>query len=224
MTDQSVICECGAEVEGDICFLCGRVLKKNTTESEIKVLEKNEIEEIEELENIDEKPNIIETESPQEPETNTETEPHLDTSISYHDNINQRDTKKTGNISKYILDISECIHIQDRLHNTIYKIPFEMATCSSWLYFLRIKHTHGTIRLKDSNSKSWLRAIHYMQKPILWYIYGVDDCEISYMGETLGITPCIIQPPFSWSAFDAGMYSIRVSKKKWRSKEMGYTC
>ncbi len=122
------------------------------------------------------------------------------------------DTKQTGRIGENLIDISNSIHIMDENHNTVYDIPFEQAQCKNGMLGLTIKHTGKTIRLKGEDTKAWERAINYQKSKPVWYIHGTDDCEIIYAKTVLGVTPCVISPPFSWVAFKKDSYDILVAR------------
>ena len=96
--------------------------------------------------------------------------------------------------------------------NQIYDIPYGDIECSNRLGALRIRHPGGSVSLRGSGGRAWRRAIEYQQSPPVWYLGGSDDCDVSYGNMSLGVTPCVVTPPFSWDAFRDGSYELRVSR------------
>ena len=118
----------------------------------------------------------------------------------------------SGSLGKHMLNIENSVKIMDHKHNVIYDIPYEHLECSIRLGALRIQHPGKTISLRGPDTKAWLRAISYQQTPIVWYVSGDEDCQIIYGGAVLGVTPCVVMPPFSWEAFRQGSYEIVVQR------------
>lgn len=122
------------------------------------------------------------------------------------------DGARRGSLGDYMLDIGGSVSIMDRQGNLIYDIPYEDMKCSVRLGALKIRHPGGSMSLRGSGARSWMRAISYQRSPPVWYLAGPEDCEVSYGGTVLGVTPCIVTPPFSWDAFQDGRYELRVSR------------
>lgn len=122
------------------------------------------------------------------------------------------DDSRSGSLGGYALDITHSVRIMDGAGNTIYDIPHGGAKCSTSLGALRIRHAGRRVSIRGAGAKAWMRAISYQQSPPVWYVRGSEDCEISYGGVVLGVTPCLIIPPFSWSAFRRGSYEVTVSR------------
>ena len=160
-----MMCECGEEISGDICMLCGREVT----------------------------PDMV-----QRPVDNRADLPHDDTRL--------------GMLGDHKLDITGSVHIMDREGNTIYDIPYEEAECSMRFGALSIRHTGRRVSMRGRDARAWLRAIQYMQAPPVWYMRGSDECEMVYAGKVLGVTPCVLIPPFSWQAFKNGSYRIMVRR------------
>lgn len=123
------------------------------------------------------------------------------------------DEQQSGTLGDSALDISCSIHIMDLEGNTIFDIPYEEAKCSTDLLGgLCIKHNGIKTRLTGPDIKAWKQAISFKMKTPVWYIHGDEDCELLYGDIILGVTPCIINPPFSWDAFRTGSYNITVRR------------
>ncbi len=112
------------------------------------------------------------------------------------------DDVTTGRIGDHLIDISACIHIMDKNSHTVYDIPFDQAQCKNGMLGLTIKHHGKTIRLRGVDTKAWERAINYQKSKPVWYVYGTDECAICYGDKLLGVTPCMISPPFSCARVD----------------------
>ena len=122
------------------------------------------------------------------------------------------DGLRSGSLGGYTLDITHSVRIMDGSGNTIYDIPYDKAKCSTSLGALRIRHAGRRVSIRGAGAKSWMRAISYQQSPPAWYVHGSEDCEIAYGGTVLGVTPCVVVPPFSWAAFRRGSYEVTVSR------------
>lgn len=122
------------------------------------------------------------------------------------------DDTRLGRLAGHLLDITQSILIMDGSGNTIYDIPFGEAECTMRLGALRIKHGKKSISLRGSGAKAWKRAISYLQAPPVWYLRGSEDCEVFYGETVLGVTPCVLTPPFSWEAFERGSYDLYIQR------------
>lgn len=158
-------CECGEEVAGDTCMLCGSHVAQDTGQRAVG------------------------------PQT-----------------ASPGDDARRGALGNYLLDISRSIHIMDSSGNTIYDIPYGDAECSMRLGALSIRHAGERISLRGRDAGAWRRAIAYRQSPPVWYLRGDGDCEVLYGGAVLGVTPCVVTPPFSWAAFKNGSYELAVRR------------
>ena len=120
------------------------------------------------------------------------------------------DGVQSGTLGDYRLDISRSVHIMDGNGNTIYDLPLGDVECSMRLGALSIRHAGGRISLRGRDAGAWRCAIAYRQSSPVWYLRGDEDCGVSYMGTVLGVTPCVVTPPFSWAAFRRGSYRLAV--------------
>ncbi|MXY61008.1 MAG: restriction endonuclease [Cenarchaeum sp. SB0665_bin_23] len=138
---------------------------------------------------------------------------------------NTNDDQQSGTLGDNRLDITSSIHIMDMEGNTIFDVPYEGAECSvDLLGALCIRHNGTKTRLKGTDAKAWRQAISYRMNAPIWYLHGDEDCQILYGDITLGVTPCIITPPFSWDAFRTGHYTITVSRPGSQPKAMNIKC
>ena len=156
-------CECGEEVAGDTCMLCGSSVAQDAAEP----------------------------------------------SAQAHD---PRDDARSGVLGDYRLDIGQSVRIMDGSGNTIYNLPYGDVECTMRLGALSIRHAGGRISVRGRDARAWRRAIAYQRSPPVWYLRGDEDCEVLYMGEVLGVTPCVVTPPFSWAAFRGGSYRLAVRR------------
>ena len=122
------------------------------------------------------------------------------------------DGETCGTLGGYRLDISRSVHIMDGSGNTIYDLPLGDVGCSMRLGALSVRHAGGRISLRGRDAGAWRRAVAYRQSPPVWYLRGDEDCEVSYAGTVLGVTPCVVTPPFSWTAFRSGSYRLAVRR------------
>ena len=135
------------------------------------------------------------------------------------------DDQQSGTLGDSRLDISRSIRIMDLEGHTIFDIPFDSAECSIDLFgALCIKHGGTKTRLKGPDVKAWRRAIQYRQNTPTWYLHGDEDCAVLYGDCPLGVTPCLINPPFSWEAFRSGSYDITISRPGGSPVEMKIQC
>ena len=108
-----------------------------------------------------------------------------------------RDDARSGVLGDYRLDIGQSVRIMDGSGNTIYNLPVRRRG---------VHHAPGgaehqarggdASRCGGRDAKAWRRAIAYQRSPPVWYLRGDEDCEVLYMGEVLGVTPCVVTPPF----------------------------
>lgn len=263
-------CECGEEVTGEVCMLCGEVVAGGTAKSPPgggqPVAELPEVEAVAadggaaeadgvEPDAADAGPEVAEPPAPvkvaepaaaeeataEPPASATPAEPAADTqkdmpkaapaadshveppkvapeagAVDSAEDVHRHergDGTRRGSLGDYMLDIDGSVRIMDRQGNLIYDIPYDDIKCSIRFGALKIRHPGGPeVKLRGSGCRSWLRAISYQRTPPVWYLTGSEDCEVSYGGTVLGVTPCIVTPPFSWDAFQSGQYELRVSR------------
>lgn len=177
-----VKCGCGEEFDGDVCMACGS-------------------ERAEQAE-------------PTESEPTFSTEPTFNTPAAEPEGQNPlADDVPRGGLGEYRLDIGQSIAILDGGGNTIYDIPYGDAKCAMRLGALRISRTGSkSISMRGQGAKSWGRAIAYQQSPPVWFLHGAEDCEVMYGSKLLGVTPCVVVPPFSWAAFKSGHYELTIRR------------
>ena len=179
-------CECGEEVRGDTCMLCGQRVLQDAESGPQQHRDPN-----------NHQGGVLQDAGHAAPGP---AERPAD------------DDSRSGSLGGYALDITHSVRIMDGAGNTIYDIPYGGAKCSTSLGALRIRHAGGRVSIRGAGAKAWMRAISYQQSPPVWYVRGSEDCEITYGGMVLGVTPCIVIPPFSWAAFRRGSYEIIVSR------------
>ena len=197
-------CECGEEVSGEVCMLCGSEVSHDAgPKQDAKAGHHAE---------QDAKPDAPVAHHA-EPDVAVQED-----SVRNNTAEPGRDSSRTGRLGDYMLDIAESIRIMDKNGNQIYDIPFDGMKCSNRLGVLRIQHPGGSVSLRGSGGMAWRRAISYQQSPPVWYLNGAEDCEVSYGGLVLGVTPCIVTPPFSWDAFHSGSYELHLSRPGAESK------
>ena len=122
------------------------------------------------------------------------------------------DGARRGMLGDYKLDITNSVRIMDKDGNPIYNIPYYQAKCSMHLGALSIRHAGKRVLMRGRDAKAWLRAIQHLQSPWVWYMCEGDECELLYGKKVLGVTPCVLVPPFSWQAFQSGSYNITVRR------------
>ena len=191
-------CECGEEVSGEVCMLCGSEVPQDAgPEQDAKAGHHAE---------QDAKPDAPVAHHA-EPDVAVQED-------SVRNNAAEpgRDSSRTGRLGDYMLDITESIRIMDKNGNQIYDIPFGGVKCSNRLGVLHIQYPGGSVCMRGSGGRAWRRAISYQQSPPVWYLKGAEDCEVSYGDLVLGVTPCIAVPPFSWDAFHRGSYELHLSR------------
>lgn len=176
-------CECGEDVSGDVCMLCG-----------------NGVSAYEEAPSYDTDDDYTTEDTP------------MDIQYDTPPDTPPGDETRSGRLGQYLLDIAESIQISDEAGHTIYDIPYNDVKCTRLLGALRIQHTGRTVSLRGPDTKAWQRAIQYVQSPPVWYLRGAEDCEVWYGGALLGVTPCVVTPPFSWKAFRSGSYNLTLQR------------
>lgn len=225
-------CECGEEVSGDVCMLCGSEVRNGAT-GDSGAAEDGGPESAESAESVPDSTTPLAGRPPDESADGigvaeaapavkpkdaarvlAAAEPNAPGRVppDAGDAPVRRDSMRSGRLGGYMLDIEKSVRIMDKDGNQIYDIPYGGIECSNRLGALRMRYPGGSVSLRGSGGRAWRRAIEYQQSPPVWYLKGSDDCDVSYGDVSLGVTPCVVTPPFSWDAFQDGSYELRVSR------------